>query len=446
MTTHQWNRSQPPRRDAGALWKLVSLVGTCIGTLPRATELEKAPGLLRRDRSHRDQSCQPWAAATAALVSLGRQRSERCGTRDRDLPPQVVSMGDTCTEPLVRSVSLVGIDTCISPPVSLPGPYIRIIISWCLMLLSVGVLGSDRVLQFQVGGVVTWNDRTSHFLVEVRGGEYYMRLTPTNWPIRHPEGQTVVNPVAYELASDRNNTYEMKTFSPRDFPPPLNTQVAERWQGSRPDGEAAYYEAYALWYAFASHDYLDVFTNQMLMGLEPLMKDVRSVLETNSVFPFLPRRLVQTNSEATYKCELQVLAFTNAFGLSVPRLVDVDYISLRRGMSWCKTHIAATSFHPTCVRTNFALALSGKQSVVYDATYRNSNPPFVARFNTNDWPSSNYVRSQFDNRVRARALSSPSKGKRSVAIFVLVTVFLVPIPLALMFKSKPILKKPTHQL
>jgi hypothetical protein len=157
--------------------------------------------------------------------------------------------------------------------------------------------------------------------------------------------------------------------------------------------------------------------------------------ETNSAFPFLPKRIVETNSEGTHRWEFRALSFTNSFDLALPRDVDVDYIRLRQGSPWSTVHIIAKSFRPECGRTSFVLDLHGTDSLVYDSTYQYSNPSYVVRINTNDWPSTNEVRLVY-NKVRLLTRAVGVKGKRTGVLLVLGALLLAPIGLLVCKSTK----------
>jgi hypothetical protein len=283
-------------------------------------------------------------------------------------------------------------------------------------------------VSFQAEGDISWEGtlmggevRASRFVIEVSGAQWYLRLTPTRWSPRSAFGGVIPNPLRYEISSDGTNTYEMRTF---DATNPFPAQVAERWPGSSLMNRAVYHEAYALWYALASHAYL--LAQPSDRGLPPLEPggalQVRGTVRTNGLFPWLPEIVACVAAEPglTNTCELRALTFTNVFELCLPLHVESRYAWADRPL--CAVRADVKRFEAVG-RSSFALALNDRQSTVYDSTFICSNPPFTARLATNNWPSVEEVGAIY-RRHAGRALTvGHTSGKRQpVATALLICV------------------------
>lgn len=289
--------------------------------------------------------------------------------------------------------------------------------------------GSDRMPDFEVTGLVTMTSkalesggRRSEFTVSVSGLRWFIRLRPMSWPPRQAPGRQIPSPVLYELASDGTHTYEVKSYDPKDFPPPSIPRSAERWLGVTPGPRASLHEAYALWYAFASSGYWPTIRSDMLPALAPPLAEVRGTLETNRSFPFLPKSVVLTDPGTKDTWRFTALSFTNIDGLALPLQAVAAYPMPSQPVPRWEVRIEGRTFRPSSSHTDFMPILQGKEAVVYDSTFDRSDPRFVARMQTNHWPATNQVYSLYKAKRSSAEATIPPTRKRVVVLLALVSL------------------------
>jgi len=276
--------------------------------------------------------------------------------------------------------------------------------------------------------------RVSRARIDVHGAMWSIHLAPMQWPERKlPNGRVALKPVTYELASDGTNTFEISAYDAAGFQPRLDGQVAEKWPGATPGARAAHREAYALWYAFASSRHCAAWQNGVLAALQPVTGQMHGWCETNTSFPWLPRRVMGTNSEGTHSWQYEARATTNAFGLELPLEAEVSCARLGKPM-W-GVRISTTSVSAAPARDAFSLSLQGKRTIVYDSTFQTSDMPSALRIETNCWPSSNDV---FMRHLRANSLRRDSKEieSRQVRFRYLFVVLGIGIPAAVLAATR----------
>ncbi len=288
------------------------------------------------------------------------------------------------------------------------------------------------LLEFEANGEISWlngdsnflpgGGRTSAFFVAVKGEQWSIRLTPINWPERlSPQRSRVPTPLTIEMASDGLNTYRIKRYSPEDL---RLSQVAERWSGITPSDRGSDRELYALWYAFASSSYCASMSNHSIVPLEPadaaVYKGIKTQIEIE--YPQLPISIVASNQDNGARCEFKVSAFTKQSGLSIPAAGMVGYY-LQDGSQWSYTKFVTLNIRPHCSVTSFRLDIADAKALIYDSTYRNSNPPHVLRFETNHWPTSKEVDAKYRSIVTAQRPPAPLGARRSRwPVIILLTV------------------------
>ena len=296
---------------------------------------------------------------------------------------------------------------------------------------------AERQLEFEVNGEISWlnanrnflpgGGRTSAFFVAVKGERWYIRLTPINWPERlSPQGGRVPTPLAVEIASDGTNTHRIKRYSPEDL---RLSQVADRWSGTMPMDRGSDRELFALWYAFASRSYCASIPDHSVLPLEPGDTVVYGDIKTETAYPQLPISIIASNRDSGVRCEFQVQALTNQSGLSIPVEGRVNYC-LGDGFPWSYVKFMALSVRPSCSVTSFSLDIADAKALVYDSTYRNSNPPHILRFETNRWPTSQEADAKYRSIVAAQR---PIAAKQSRWPTIIVLTVLASGPVAFLF-------------
>jgi hypothetical protein len=339
------------------------------------------------------------------------------------------------------------------------------LLAWVAANFSSLTLLAGPAVEFEARGTVreeyaSWGARsgfirTYAFTAAVKGSNWFIELLPGHYeqPPMLPDAAaslSFVTPDSWRAGADGDNLFYVVSYesAPRTDPPARNSAEAFRRPGRVPFGVDE--SLLAVWYLFASADYLRARQTPLLTPLDaiPSARYLTNLIQVPARWrcaphpPGLPSWIVMSNYSTlrsssapersvlypgfsaphTNVC-LWVDAWTNAGPLYLPARARLLYFSSPRldGVGVTnrlrkRVEIALGSVTNRVSRADFIPPLPGATRIV-DFRFLASNPPVAVHVLTNAWPGKEALAETYRRSARSSAALAVARPVRPKTLY-----------------------------
>ena len=324
----------------------------------------------------------------------------------------------------------------------------------CFLIICCGVIGASAQYEYSVSGKIhteyapgIGSGRTSpvyDFNMQVKGTKWYMKLVPdgTVQPTKpaNPNDEYCF-PDSLEASSDGDFYYFVTDTSSQKAKHP---NVSNRGEASRGIGNVPFTgcpsEVLVLWYAYASHQYLNAAKGANIYPLRsivahlekaPYVRPAQWMLSQEP--PCLPVSIAVleksswtvTNETITLEYTnsfLSARAFTNVSRMAIPSDVEVSYY-----YCWptpkpsppkfhSRTTISARRFSNTVTKDIAFIPTLPNPSVVHDFSHLTGSEPRAVTLTSAEWPSATQIARRYNEVIQIEHRRKPAKVAKHTAV------------------------------